>query len=197
MSIYHVYTITKSKEILCLYKCEKCGEMNLIKTRIKGQGQYNDRHLGFRKATIEANKDDRNRSANADATNSLEDTIAGLELNLNVSALKKAGIRCKCRNCRKEPWWTMSKLNMVNKLATNLSLLAFILILVFFNQKIPITYWVLLAATLVICWGLYFLLLRINEKKMEKKLLPIFAESVEKLKEKKDRFAEYKNVSIQ
>ena len=196
MRFYTVYTITKWKEILCLYKCEKCGEMNLIKTRIKGQGQYDDRNAGFRKATVEANIDNRNQNANAAASDNLEDTIADLELNLNVKVLCKAGIRCKCRNCNKEPWWTMSKLNMVKKLATCLSWPAFILIIFGFKLdiQIPITFWALLAA--IVCWGLFVLLWKFNEKRLENKLLPIFAENVEKLRERKDRVVEYKNVSI-
>ena len=107
MSVYHVYTITNSKEILCLFKCEKCGEINLNKVKIYGQAQYNDRSAGFRKATVEAKMAERNQNASSQAADQLEDKIANLELNLSMKALNEANISCKCGKCGKEPWWTM------------------------------------------------------------------------------------------
>ena len=194
MRVYREYTVTSSREILCLFKCEKCGEMNLTKLMISGQAQYDDRSAGFRKATVDARMEERNRLAKGEAADQLEGLIADLELNLSLKTLLNAGIRCKCHKCGKEPWWTMKILRTLVLYATLLSMLAFIMLLLFSGLNGPIVVPTIAAA--VLCWAGYLVYRRICSKRVETRELPLFAENIEKMREKKNKSTTYMNFSI-
>ena len=194
MGAYTVYTLTKSREILCLFKCEKCNHTNLYKIKISGQGRYDDRNAGFRRATVQNRMAERSEEASSLATDQLEDNIANLELNLSVGVLMKAGIRCKCNKCSKMPWWTMSKLNLLKVLAKWISILALIFAVLTYGNYGAAVF--LAIPAVLLCWGAFWGYWKFCEHQFENRTPPIFADSLEKLRERKDNYIEYKDVSI-
>ena len=198
MSVYHVYTLTKSKEIYGLYVCEQCGETNLFKTQIKGQGSYDDRGAGFRKATVASRMEERNDRANACADNKLYETINNLKLNCSLNVLEKNPIKCKCRKCGKEPFWTLSTLLLIKKIAKIVTGLAVAAALIFSSTKNVSTNWKVIGpvAAAALCWIAYFAYRAVCSKQFASKTLPVFDDSIESIRDRIKRLVGYENVSI-
>ncbi len=84
--------------------------------------------------------------------------------------------------------------NILNIVARPLTGLGIILLFALSGNQSPLKFAALAAA--VLCWIMYFAYLGYAENKLKKGILPLFAGSIEKMREKKARNSTYKDVTI-
>ena len=185
MSVYTRTTVTASQDVYCLYKCEQCQEINLEKLKVKGYGQYTDRGTSFSRKKAEAQMAERSSQANDVALEGLGMSIAKMESGVDGTWLRENKFQCKCRKCGKSPYWTYPQLSLFNTIGVVSTI-----IVLFLSSKLG---WGISALICAFVWGARFFYSNICDNKLEKQTPPVFATSLDSLREKKNQYPDYKD----
>ena len=97
MRFYTEYTSTFSKDILCLFKCNKCNKISLSTAKVFGQGRQSTRYT--RNSFVDAED-----QAQGEAQGNLENYIQELKEQPNIDIIYSSHIQCRCSNCGKAPF---------------------------------------------------------------------------------------------
>ena len=190
MAVYYRYTLTSKKNIYCLFKCEKCGKLNITKVEVRGRSQYSTRGAYTRRRL-----EDRKEQAEMYSKSDMEENAFELSNGANYNLMKELQLRCQCEECHKAPSWTFRLLPLLKKLA-DITLIPFLLLFLATlatNDRATYLVWIL-GGIAAAAWAARLLYPVICEANCKRHSSPLFAESVEELKAKASRYIEYKDL---
>ena len=188
MTVRTQYTYTARRSILCLFACDKCGEINLCEVSVSGSGTYNDA-CAFRRSKLE----DRKERAEMYAGSEMESNIYDLCQGMDINTLRKRNFHCKCKKCGKSPYWTFSALPIL-KAISMISLV--LLIVALLSEHLNGVFRYACIAAAVLAWAGRFIYLYVNNAKSKSCAYPLFGENIEELREKAARSVAYRNYSF-
>ena len=193
MRLYTEYTSTFSRDILCLFKCNKCNKINVSTAKIFGQGRQSTRYT--RDSFVDAED-----QAKGDAQGNLDIYIQELKEQPDVDKIYSAHVQCRCPNCGKAPFWTFPARHffpLASKVAVIVLLLLFIAAgMSLIKGKInEVVFWICISI-IILRFIVEMIYTSINKKRFNTIPLPLFAETLSELKEKKIRYQYYKDFEI-
>ena len=198
------WRMTGKRDILVLYRCEKCGKTNIGPVTLTMQHTYDDH------AWTSSGRDRQRNENEIKLKQRMDEIYAQLLDGENIGVYPKAQLRCACSECKaRAPWarlgYTGAKVGMAL-----LGFGCFFLLLAAFGREWlgldHISYrvawkcqyylpWVLgFTGACAAAWGIHFAVMMNKIKANKDTCPPIFSRSVEMLRKKAEKYQAYSDV---
>ncbi len=198
------WRLTGSKELLALYRCEKCGKVNIGPITLTMQHTYDDT------AWTSAGRANQRSMNEAKLRQGMDAIFTDLLDGGNAKVFPKAQLKCACSQCKaKAPWarvdYTWTKIGMAL-----LGIGCVFLILLAFGRDwfgldhisyrmawqcrrfVPLALGILGACA--VAWGAHFAVMMSRIKKNMNTCPPIFSRSMEMLRKKAEKYEAYSDI---